>query len=173
MSAVDGWPPAPPLVTERLDLEPLRADHAAEIAPLFDDQRLHVFIGGRPATVGELRSRYTRQIVGHSADGSELWLNWIVRHRASGVAVGTVQATVSSHDGVPGADVAWVIASAYQRRGYAREAAAAMAAWLRQQGADVITAYIHPNHEASIAVARALGLRPTDEIVDGEIRWVS
>jgi len=82
-------------------------------------------------------------------DGSERWFNWVVRHRASGAAVGTVQSPVTSHDGVPGADVAWVIASAHQHRGYAREAAAAMAAWLRQQGADVITAYVHPDHEAS------------------------
>ncbi len=84
-----------------------------------------------------------------------------------------MQSTVTSHDGVPGADVAWVIASAHQRHGYAREAAAAMAAWLRQQGADVITAYVHPDHEASMAVARALGLSPTSVIVDGEVRWVN
>ncbi len=55
VTAVDGWPATPMLLTERLELESLRADHAEEIAPLFDDQRLHVFIGGSPVTVDELR----------------------------------------------------------------------------------------------------------------------
>jgi len=40
------------LLTERLELESLRADHAEEIAPLFDDQRLHIFIGGRETLRG-------------------------------------------------------------------------------------------------------------------------
>jgi hypothetical protein len=33
--------------TERLDLEPLTVAHAAELAPLLDDIRLHEFTGGR------------------------------------------------------------------------------------------------------------------------------
>ena len=51
---------APP----RLDLEPLRVDHAAEAVQAFDDDRLHTFTGGRPATEDELRDRYTRQAAG-------------------------------------------------------------------------------------------------------------
>ena len=34
--------------TERLDLEPLVAEHAAELAPLLDDAALHEFTGGAP-----------------------------------------------------------------------------------------------------------------------------
>jgi RimJ/RimL family protein N-acetyltransferase len=33
-------------------------------------------------------------------------------------------------------------------------------------------ANIHPDHGASAAVARHLGLAPTDEFDDGEVRWV-
>jgi RimJ/RimL family protein N-acetyltransferase len=34
-----------------------------------------------------------------------------------------------------------------------------------------VTAYVHPGHAASQAVARRAGLSPTDEIVDGEVVW--
>jgi hypothetical protein len=43
---VDDWPLAPVLSTERLLLEPLRVEHAEEMAPLLDDRRLHAFTGG-------------------------------------------------------------------------------------------------------------------------------
>jgi RimJ/RimL family protein N-acetyltransferase len=64
-----------------------------------------------------------------------------------------------------------VIGAPYQRRGYARESAAEMVRWLRQHGISVVTAYVHPEHDASIAVARALGLRATRRTRDGEVRW--
>jgi RimJ/RimL family protein N-acetyltransferase len=34
-----------------------------------------------------------------------------------------------------------------------------------------VVAYIHPEHTASMGVARALALAPTGERVDGEIVW--
>jgi RimJ/RimL family protein N-acetyltransferase len=160
-----------PLLSERLELEPLRPDHADELAPVLDDIRLHTFIGGRPATAAELRDRYTRQVVGRSPDGSERWLNWVVRHRKSGQAVGTTQATISAPDGRVTASVAWVIAIAYQQQGYAKEAALVMVQWLRQHGVESFVADVHPRHTASMAVARAIGLVPTDTVVDGEVRW--
>ena len=54
--------------TARLSLEPLRADHAAEMAPLLDDEALHRYIGGHPATQRELRDRYRP----HGRKGSTL-----------------------------------------------------------------------------------------------------
>jgi RimJ/RimL family protein N-acetyltransferase len=159
--------PAEPLQTARLDLEPLRVEHAAEAARAFADERLHTFTGGAPADEAALRERYGHQVVGRSPDGSETWLNWMLRRRDTGDLVGSVQATV--RDG--GADLAWVVAVAHQGQGYAREAAQAMAAWLREAGVSRLTAHIHPDHAASAGVARALGLSPTETVVDGEIRW--
>ena len=40
------WPDAPTLLGRQIQLEPLRAEHAQEMAPLLDDPHLHVFIGG-------------------------------------------------------------------------------------------------------------------------------
>ncbi len=165
------WPVAEPIVTLRLALEPLRVEHAAEMASVLDDGGLHHYTGGQPATPDELRERYRRQSAGRSPDGTQGWLNWVVRHRATGTAVGTVQATVSSDTDPPGAELAWVIATAHQRHGYAAEAAAGMAGWLDRQGIRRFTAHIHPDHHASGRVAERLGLAPTDTVVDGETRW--
>ena len=172
MSALEDWPSAPVLQTARLSLEPLSIDHAREMAPVLDDPRLFDFTGGSPCTLEELRDRYRRQVTGWSSDRQERWLNWIVRERGTGQAIGTTQATLTIDGDVVIGAVAWVVGSRYQRRGYAREAAGAMAAWLRERGAGSLVAEIHPEHEASMNVARHLGLTPGDEILaSGETRW--
>lgn len=159
------------LTAPSLDLEPLTVEHADELHRLLDDPALHTFTGGQPADIHELRARYARQVLGRSPDGSQRWLNWVVRDRDTGRAVGTVQATVTTADGRRTAEVAWVVARPHQRRGYAREAARTMAAWLRAHGVQELVAHVHPDHTASAAVARTLGLGPTGTVVDGEVRW--
>jgi RimJ/RimL family protein N-acetyltransferase len=144
-------------------------EHADEAAAAFADPALHSFTGGEPENADGLRLRYARQVVGCSPDGTQTWLNWIVRQRDTGGVVGTVQATVSG--GI--VEVAWVVATAHQGRGYAREAASAMAGFLRSRGLHAFVAHVHPDHRASAAVARAIGLRPTGDVVDGEVRWRS
>lgn len=165
---------AAPLRSARLALEPLRVDHAPEAAAAFDDVALHTFTGGSPAGPEELRRRYERQVVGRSPDGARTWLNWMLRHRRTGEVLGTVQATVAALDGEGSAqvaEVAWVVATPHQRQGYAQEAAAVMATWLGEQDVVRIDAHVHPDHAASAAVARAIGLTRTSEVVDGEERW--
>ncbi len=162
-------PVAETIETARLTLEPLRVDHAGEMAGTLADPQLHEFIGGEPATEAQLRDRYAYQVVGHSPDGTEGWLNWIARDRATGQAVGTVQATTGGRT----AEVAWVVGTAHQRKGYATEAASAMAAWLRRHGTETLIAHVHPAHHASARVCAALGMTPTDTVVDGETRWTT
>jgi RimJ/RimL family protein N-acetyltransferase len=165
---VGTWPPAAPLQTERLALEPLRIEHAAELAALLGDPELHRFIGGRPETLPEVTARVRRQVAGASPDGREGWLNWVLRI-ADGAAVGTLQATLSGAE----AELAWVVGSAHQGRGYASEAAVAVRDWLRTQGIEEFTAHIHPDHAASAGVARRLGLVAGAVRQDGEVRWAS
>ena len=152
-----------PITTERLLLEPLRVEHAEEMAPLLDDVRLHEFIGGEPPTPDRLRDRYARQVAGVGRG----WLNWVVR--CEGVVVGTVQATLEEEH----AEVAWVIGTAHQGRGFAGEAAVGMVGWLVGNGVRTVVAHVHPEHLASAAVARRVGLVASDVVVDGEVRWVS
>ena len=146
--------------TARLLLTPLRAADAAELAGLLDDERLHEFTGGRPASLAELRVRFARLQAG-SPDPAVSWLNWIVRLRGSGMAIGTVQATATGTGPTAGtgltAEVAWVIGRPWQRQGYAAEAATGLVSWLLGQGAMSITACIHPDHHASAGVAARAG----------------
>jgi RimJ/RimL family protein N-acetyltransferase len=164
-----------PLETARLTLEPVQPSHAKEMAPLMADLRLYAFTGGIPPTLEELRARYERQATGHSPDRAERWLNWIARRREDGVAVGFVQATVTEDTDQAGrltAVLAWALWVRFHGHGYAREAAAEMMRRLEVSGVARFAAYIHPEHAASMGVARALGLVPTDERVDGEVVWV-
>ncbi|MGH2886699.1 MAG: GNAT family N-acetyltransferase [Solirubrobacteraceae bacterium] len=167
------WPTAEPIDTARLTLEPLLVEHAREMADVLADPRLYEFVGGTPPSAAQLEARYALQAVGHSPDGRHGWLNWIARERATRAAVGNVQATLTVVEDHVEAEIAWVIGSAYQRRGYATEAAGAMVQWLRSRATNTIVAHIHPDHEASMGVARHLGLTATDVIDGGETRWLS
>jgi len=174
MRALGDWPPAPPLATERLTLEPLRVAHADEMAEVLDDERLHEFIGGAPRPLEELRDRYREQVRGWSLSNTDRWLNWVVRELASGAAVGGMQATLRVEAGEVVAELAWVLGIAFQGRGYAREAAASMIAWLRDEGADRLFADIDPGHAASQGVARSLGLTRSGEPgEEGSERWIA
>ena len=159
--------------TKRLDLEPLARAHAAELAPLLDDACLHEFTGGAPLSAAALAARYARLAVRRSPGGDQRWGNWVMRVRETGAAVGTVQATLPAGGPPAGpAEVAWVVATAAQGRGYAKEAAGGLVALLHADGWTVI-AHVHPGHLASQRVARAAGLAPTGQVRDGEMRWVS
>jgi RimJ/RimL family protein N-acetyltransferase len=163
-----------PLETVRLALEPVRPAHADEMAALMGDRRLYAFTGGVPPTLDELRARYERQAAGRSPDGVERWFNWIVRRRSDGLAVGFVQAAVSDDPPRPApltAVMGWALGIQFHGHGYAREAVGAMLRWLEAIGATRAVAYIHPEHSASMGVARSLGMRSTDELVDGEVVW--
>ncbi len=163
-----------PLETARLELEPVGPEHADEMEPLLSDPRLYAFTGGLPPTVDELRERYRRQAAGRSPDGAERWLNWIARRQENGLAIGFVQATVTDDADTPGATTAvlgWALGLRYHGQGYAREAAAEMITALEASGVSRLVAYIHPEHTRSMGVARALGMTPTGELVDGEVVW--
>ncbi len=153
----------------RLTLTPLTVEDADDMVGVLASEELYAFIGGGPPGLGDLRARYARLGTGRSPDGRQDWLNWILRRRQDGRAVGTVQATVT--EGERRAEVAWVVGTAWQGRGYASEAAGAVAEWLRGRGVGLLQAHIHPGHEASMKVAARIGLRPTDLFEDGERLW--
>ncbi|MDX2600799.1 GNAT family N-acetyltransferase [Streptomyces caniscabiei] len=156
--------------TRRLDLLPLRVEHAEEMAAVLSDPALYTFIGGSPETAQVLRSRYQRMTAG-SPDPAVTWLNWVIRLRDESCLTGTVQATISP--GVRGviAEIAWVVGTPWQGRGIATEAARGLAGRLSRPPVHAVIAHVHPEHRASAAVAAAAGLTPTDEWHDGEIRW--
>ncbi|MEU0277176.1 GNAT family N-acetyltransferase [Streptomyces sp. NPDC006195] len=184
--------------TERLTLLPLRVAYAEEMAAVLADPALYAHTGGIPPTVEELRTRYARQTAG-SPDPEVVWGTWMIGIReeaqeegqrsaescagssaghgptghvlAGYVLAGYVQATIGPDGDGRTAELAWVVGTAWQGRGIATEAARGLVRWLKGQGVRSLVAHVHPDHGASAAVAKAVGLAPTGERLDGEVRW--
>jgi ribosomal-protein-alanine N-acetyltransferase len=89
---------------------------------LLGDAALYVFENEPPASIEWLRQRFSRLESRQSPDGSQRWLNWVIRLPTSELA-GYVQATVHA-DGH--AAIAYVLGSAYWGRGLAGRAVQAM-----------------------------------------------
>jgi RimJ/RimL family protein N-acetyltransferase len=162
---------AGPITTSRLDLLPIRVEHADEMAVVLEDPALYEFIGGHAPTSDELRLRYARQIAG-SPDPKEAWCNWVIQLRDDKCLTGTVQATISGEaTDSPFAEVAWVVGTPWQGKGIATEAARGLTGWLERHSVRTVIAHINPHNHGSEAVAMAAGFTPTDHIQDGEVRW--
>jgi len=159
------------LETARLELVPLGPHHADEMVSVLADVRLYHFTGGEPPALEDLRRRYEGWASRVAPDGTERWLNWIIRRRVDALALGTVQATVVTDGGRVIADVGWIVGTEYQGQGYASESAKALLEWLFDCGVEEIRAHVHPGHAASARVASKIGMEPTGEWLSGERRW--
>lgn len=71
--------PIPVLTTERLTLTPLTPADAEPMVAVLADPALYGFTGGHPPDLAALQRRYAAQSRGLAPDGTEWWLNWIVR----------------------------------------------------------------------------------------------
>jgi RimJ/RimL family protein N-acetyltransferase len=160
---VSWQPPASErLLTPRLELLPVIADHAEELAEVFGDPQLYAFLASHPTTVQELRDQFARLAAARLADKEgTAQRNWTVRRRRDGRAVGMLQAAFS--DQGRAAEIAWAVGVPWQGHGIAPEAARAVVGWLERRGVATITAHIHPGHHASATVATRAGLQPTGE----------
>ncbi len=156
--------------TGRLDLLPLAAEHATEMAGVLSDPALYTFTGGAPPGPAALRARYERWAAG-SPDPAVSWCNWVIRLRDEERLAGTVQATISGAVPDTIAEIAWVVGTPWQGRGIATEAACGLIGWLGHWPIEAVAAHIHPDNHASAAVAANAGLTPTGRWQDGEIRW--
>ena len=96
-------------------LEPQLAAHADEMFVVLSDPAIYEYENGPPSSLEWLRDRYTKLESRQSKDGTEQWLNWVIRLR-SGELIGYVQATV--HAGGRAA-IAYELASAYWGQGHA------------------------------------------------------
>ncbi|HLI97086.1 MAG TPA: GNAT family N-acetyltransferase [Candidatus Baltobacteraceae bacterium] len=155
----------PPLQTTRLDLEPVRSGHAQEAWPQFDDERMwRYFPSARPSTVDDLRERYERWERG-SPHADQVWRNWLCRDRASGAAIGVVQATIFPQEAA--SHIAYAIFSVHQRNGYAREAAQAVIDYVKgSYGVERFFAEMDTRNEASYRLAESLGFVRVETRID-------
>ena len=111
------------IVTSELTLEPLRTRHAEAMFDVLGDEAIYRYLDySPPPSVQHLSDVYARLEARMSPDGSDAWLNWVIRPRGQPL-VGYVQATVSSSRS---AHVAYILASKYWGHGYAHSAMLAM-----------------------------------------------
>lgn len=148
--------PNPRLLTPRLTLEPQRAEHAAVMAAVLADPRVHTFLPSSPPREGDLRERFARLETRASPDGAEAWLNWVVFARPGGAALGTVQATVRPARAE--ADVAYVFAPSAWGQGYAAEAMTALLQFLAGEWeVRAALAQVDTRNAASLRLLERLG----------------
>ena len=141
-------------------LEPLVAGHAEAMFDVLSEPELYRYLDyGPPSSLDHLRGVYEELETRVSPDGSQLWLNWVVRPRG-GTPVGFVQATVSGAD----AWVAYVLAREYWGRGYAFHATQAVVDHLRATcGVVRFFATVEAANERSIRLLLRLGFRAATE----------
>jgi RimJ/RimL family protein N-acetyltransferase len=156
----------PTLLTPRLTLEPLAADHAAIAYASFADEALYRYmVGSPPADEPALHDHFARLAAG-SGRANELWLNWLAFRHDDRSLVGWHQATLT----LPTASIAWVTFPAHRRHGYAHEGAAAVVDWLLREGAREIVAQSDERNAASRRTAVALGFVEDPDPVPEELR---
>jgi [ribosomal protein S5]-alanine N-acetyltransferase len=146
---------APPLL-----LEPLSVRHASEMFSVLSDLAIYEFENEPPASEEALARRYAILERGHSQDGTEVWLNWVIR-LPGGELAGFVQATVLRSGA---AYVAYELASRHWRQGIGSSAVAAMLAELRTHYAlNLYVAVLKARNFRSVALLRKLGFEAASE----------
>lgn len=151
---------------ENLIIVPLRPDDAEEMfAGLSDEQGYHFIPDEPPATIEALRERYVMLSSGGLPDGSEIWLNWIIRYGDENAAAGYTQATISGNDALIG----YHVFPAFWRQGIG---AASLTLTLEEVFArdDVTTAraFVDTRNIASVYLLEKLGFSRINTINSAE-----
>ncbi len=140
---------APPLV-----LEPLTVRHAPEMFEVLSDPAIYEFENEPPPSEAWLAERYARLERRASSDGSQVWLNWVLR-LPSGELAGYVQASVLRSGA---ALVAYELASRHWRKGIGSCAVSAMLDELRTNyGVSLFVAVLKAANYRSLGLLRSLG----------------
>ncbi|MFT3665019.1 GNAT family N-acetyltransferase [Piscinibacter sp.] len=141
----------------RCTLEPLVVAHAQVMFHVLSDPAIYEFENEPPRSESWLAERYARLERRASADGSQVWLNWVLR-LPGGELVGYVQATVLPSGA---ALVAYELASRYWRQGIGRCAVSAMLGELQSSyGVHLFAAVLKAANHRSLGLLRSLGFQP-------------
>ncbi|MBL8345472.1 MAG: GNAT family N-acetyltransferase [Rubrivivax sp.] len=140
-----------------LVLEPQLASHAVDMFAVLSDAAIYEFESEPPPSAAALAQRYAMLESRLSPDGTEQWLNWVVR-LPGGELAGFMQATVL----VGGrAYVAYQLASRFWRRGIASTALEAVLQELAAHyGVRDAFAVLKAANQRSVGLLAKLGFRP-------------
>lgn len=137
-------------------LEPQIAAHAEEMFNVLSDPSIYEHENEPPASAEWLRTRFSKLESRVSPDGTERWLNWVIRLPTS-VLVGYVQATVfASHR----AAIAYELNSRYWGKGLAWAAVNLMIGELvSSYGVNTLSAVLKATNERSHRLLERLGFK--------------
>lgn len=151
----------------RCTLEPQVAEHAAEMFRIPSDPAIYEFENAPPESEAWLPRRFELLENRGPDDGSEDWLNGVVR-LPSGQLAGYVQATVSQEGW---AYVAYELHSRYWRQGLGKAAVAAMPEELNAiNKAQAFLAVLKGQNFRSVALLRSLGFELASEALHAQHR---
>ena len=159
-----------PIVTPRLILWPVHPAHAAALWPILSNPALYAWIAREPVrTLSDVERRLARIAQRTAPNRVEQWLNWTVRQRDTGEAIGIVENTVAPSQSV---QVAYLFSPPIWRQGYASEAMHAALGAMQNAGALSFEATIDTRNAASRALTSKLGFRlietrASDDVIAG------
>jgi aminoglycoside 6'-N-acetyltransferase len=161
-----------PLVTERLTLRRSRPEDATTISEYRSDPEVHRYQGWERTDPEGIRveiDRMARRAPGEPGG----WVQLSVLELDTGRLVGDVG--LSPAEGEPGIiKVGYTMAPAFQGRGYATEAVAALAAYaLDTLGVEIVRAYMSAENIPSARVAEKVGMQLVErfEHREGDEVW--
>lgn len=142
-------------------LEPLLRGHAEEMFAVLAAPEIYAFLDEPgPLPLEQLHERYRKLETRRSSDGTQQWLNWVIRLEATGQCAGFVQATVHS-DATAG--FAFVLAPEFWGRGIAHAACVAAIELLRGvYDVRALYATADARNARSINLLLRLGFAPLD-----------
>jgi RimJ/RimL family protein N-acetyltransferase len=147
-----------PIETERLRLRRSRAQDADAISAYRSDPDVHRQQGWERTDPEGVRADI-QEMAGRAPGEPGGWVQFTVEEQEGGRLVGDVG--LSGAAGEPGVlKIGYTIDPAFQRRGYATEAVAALVDYaFGTLGAEVVRAYASADNTASIRVAERVGMR--------------
>ena len=152
------------LTTARLRLEPLSDVHLEGFNAMNSDPQVMRYLTGKPETLDESRAIIER-VKARWADTGYSW--WALVARDTGELVGAACLQNLRREATPLPDrdcpleIGWRLRREHQGRGYASEAARAIAAHgFETMGAGELLAVCHPDNRASWTVMERLGMQP-------------
>ena len=137
-----------------LVLVPQIAAHAKDMFSVLSDPAIYEFENSPPESAMWLAKRFKSLETRVSPDGSEKWLNWVVR-LPTGELAGYVQASIARD---LTAEIAYEFASRFWRQGIGRVAVSGMLSELASSyGVSTFTATLKERNYRSLAFLSALG----------------
>jgi RimJ/RimL family protein N-acetyltransferase len=155
------------LETERLSLRRLVPDDLDELFELYGDPEMRRYFPEGTLTYEETREELRWFLNGHP-EHPELGL-WATIHRPTGRFIGRCGLLPWTIEGRDEVEIAYMIAKPFWRQGLGREAARGILEYARAElGLSRLVCLIEPGNEASIGVARSIGMALEAEIADEE-----